>query len=199
MMDKAKRSEMLAKLDKGEITVPEAVERYGVTERHIRRLLAQLRKGPRPVHEKPFATEPTAPLPGASTVPETPTAQEIDAALGNGPETSADENLSPEPTDDLTADMAVEAGHALKMLYVVWLADALEVEPKHEKKILSMCKLTPLTVTVLRKQKPESFAMIQKMAESPWAVPVVLLGEAAMTGMMIYKLAPKKEEKKEGA
>lgn len=218
MMDPAVRDEMLTKLDLGQMTVSEALERYKkpdgkpLSERHVTRLLAGFRtRKANPKKAKDVAPDllkaveatmkardssPTVSgVPAASGAPPEvspvpPSMSDIDKALANA---GGESKPAPDQTV-LTADLALQGIRAIKLMAVLGAAELLGITD--EKAIMRLSAVSPLTETVIRMQKPESFAAIGNIAGHPAALPVVLFADCALTGFLMYKLLPEKKEEK---
>jgi hypothetical protein len=213
MMDKTVRLDALKQLDAGTITITQAIERHGGSERHWRRLLSTYRKPrggsgatPDPITIKPGETAhgvmggvkvsvtnqgpDIKPTPGAGTAP--PTMSDIDKALAGGG-VAADQK-GPDPV--LTADMALQGIRMAKMLAVVSAAEMMGVVFKSEQEVNRLCALQPVTETIIRMQKPEAWAKLGELGSDPKALIGVLIMDTVVAGVSLWRMMPRKVEEK---
>ncbi len=203
MMDKTVRLDALKQLDAGSITITQAIERHGGSERHWRRLLSTYRKprgGQDPIpggvaQTQPIVSPPAAraagpdikPMPGAAPVP--PSMADIDKALAGGG--VAAENKGPDPV--LTADMALQGIRMAKMLAVASAAEMMGVRFKNDQEIQRLCALQPVTETIIRMQKPEAWAKLGEIGSDPKCLIGVLLMDTVVAGIALWRMMPKPE------
>lgn len=211
MMDKQVRNDALKQLDAGQITIAQAIERHGGSDRHWRRLLATYRK-PRAGQNPPITIKPgvsvtvqhpatgqrvtignDTPAPVAGAAPLPPSMADIDKALAGGG--VAADAKGPDPA--LTADMALQGIRMAKMLAVVSAAEMMGVVFPDEKTVQRLCALQPVTETVIRMQKPEAWAKLGEMGSDPKALIGVLILDTVVSGIALWRMMPKREEVKE--
>jgi hypothetical protein len=185
---------MLKALDVGQITVPEACERYKVSERHVRRMLSAVRKGrtapPPPIPTGPVVEQKPAGPPPPPSAPVPPTMADIDKALANGGVSG--ESKGPDPV--LTAEMAIQGIRMAKMMAVITSAELMGVKFPDEKTLLKFCAVQPMTETVIRMQKPEAWAKLGELGSDPKALIGVLILDTLITGVMLYRMRPVPQE-----
>jgi hypothetical protein len=213
MMDKTVRLDALKQLDAGTITITQAIERHGGSERHWRRLLSTYRKPragsgatPDPVTIKPGETaqgvmggvrvaitnKGPEPVHTQGTAPIPPTMSDIDKVLAGGG--AAAEQKGPDPV--LTADMALQGIRMAKMLAVVSAAEMMGVVFKSEQEVQRLCSLQPVTETIIRMQKPEAWAKLGELGSDPKALIGVLIMDTVVAGVALWRMMPRKVEDK---